>query len=111
MHARYQLEIKLGRCATPLPLPYLAGARPPSPFHIWQVLDLLDATDNISGSMGEQFLQATADEISKRARRRVQLVKERQDLQKIVEYVSAHNDSLRRKNAAFKEYLESVRPL
>ena len=39
----------------------------------------------------------------------MQLVKERQDLQKIVEFVNNHNDALRRKTAAYVEYLESVR--
>ena len=36
-------------------------------------------------------------------------MKERQDLQKIVDVVSTHNDALRRKHAAYGEYLEAVR--
>ena len=39
----------------------------------------------------------------------MQLMKERLDLQKIVEYVSTHHETLRRKHAAFSEYLEAVR--
>jgi len=62
-----------------------------------------------SAQTGEAFLQATADEISKRARRRVQLMKERQDLQKIVEFVQTHNAALTRKHVSYSEYLESVR--
>ena len=58
---------------------------------------------------GDTFLQQTADEISKQARRRVQLVKERSDLEKIVEYVAAHNDTVRRKAVAYQEYLDAVR--
>jgi len=77
---------------------------------VQRVIELLEQTGVASaGAVGEQFLQATADEISKRARRRVQLVKERQDLQKIVEFVNNHNAVLRRKTAAYGEYLESVR--
>ena len=46
---------------------------------------------------------------SKRARHRVQLAKERQDLTKIVAFVQNHNDAVRRKFVAFEEYLEAVR--
>eukprot|EP00966_Prymnesium_polylepis_P325977 7381911-Prymnesium_polylepis.1 len=138
------------------------------------VIELLELSGvAAAGQAGEQFLQQTADEISKRARKRVQvaagggalghcggarglhctrycapphargtigiphtlchlhplrarcralttrgvsppspraqLVKERSDLQKIVEFVNNHNDVLRRKTAAFVEYLEAVR--
>ena len=79
---------------------------------VQKVIELLEATGiaaSGAGAAGDQFLQATADEISKRARKRVQLVKERQDLQKIVEFVNNHNDALRRKTAAYTEYLEAVR--
>ena len=77
---------------------------------VQRVLELLKDTGvATTAASGETFLQTTADEISKRARRRVQLMKERQDLQKIVEFVSTHNDTLRRKHAAFVEYLEAVR--
>jgi len=61
------------------------------------------------GEQGKQFLQSTADEISKRARRRVQLVKERKDLSKIVEFVTTHQHELKRRHAAYNEYLEAVR--
>jgi len=66
---------------------------------------------NMSGVdlTADSFLQETADEISRRARQRVQLVKERHDLQKIMDFVVNHSDSLRRKNVAFQEYLEGVR--
>ena len=53
-----------------------------------RVLELFKQTG--VASEGEAFLRTTADEISKRARRRVQLVKERQDLQKIMEFVQTH---------------------
>jgi len=77
---------------------------------VQQVIELLELSGvAAAGQAGEQFLQQTADEISKRARKRVQLVKERSDLQKIVEFVNNHNDVLRRKTAAFVEYLEAVR--
>jgi hypothetical protein len=78
---------------------------------VQRVLDLLEATGVASsgGGDGESFLQTTADEISKRARRRVQLMKERQDLQKIVDFVTTHKEQLRRKHAAYTEYLEAVR--
>ena len=39
----------------------------------------------------------------------MQLVKERSDLEKIVEYVAAHNDTVRRKAVAYQEYLDAVR--
>ena len=69
---------------------------------VQRVLELLKDTGvATTAASGETFLQTTADEISKRARRRVQLMKERQYLQKIVEFVSTHNDTLRRKHAAF----------
>jgi hypothetical protein len=74
-----------------------------------KVLDLLKATGVADGGAGEAFLQTTADEISKRARRRVQLVKERQDLQNIVEFVATHKQELKRRHAAYGEYLEAVR--
>jgi len=81
-----------------------------------KVLELFELTGTaVSGdtkaaiSEGDSFLQQTADEISKQARRRVQLVKERSDLEKIVEYVASHNDTVRRKCVAYQEYLEAVR--
>ena len=81
-----------------------------------QVLELLELTGTaVEGegkgavSAGDSFLQQTADEISKQAQRRVQLVKERSDLEKIVEYVASHNDAVRRKCVAYEEYLEAVR--
>jgi len=68
-----------------------------------KVLELMELTGSAMDSdpkaavtAGDTFLQQTADEISKQARRRVQLVKERSDLEKIVEYVAAHNDTVRR---------------
>jgi hypothetical protein len=73
---------------------------------VQRVLELFKQTEV---GNGDTFLQTTADEISKRARRRVQLVKERTDLQKIVEFVQTHRQSLKRKNAAYGEYLEAVR--
>ena len=39
----------------------------------------------------------------------MQLVKERSDLEKIVEYVAAHNDTVRREAVAYQEYLDAVR--
>ena len=74
-----------------------------------KVLELLKATGVADGGAGEAFLQTTADEISKRARRRVQLVKERQDLQNIVEFVATHKQELKKRHAAYVEYLEAVR--
>jgi len=81
-----------------------------------QVLDLFELTGMGNEldpkaliAAGDSFLQQTADEISKQARRRVQLVKERSDLEKIVEYVASHNDTVRRKRVAYEEYLEAVR--
>ena len=75
---------------------------------VQRVLELFKQTGVAEGN-GEIFLRTTADEISNRARRRVQLVKERQDLQKIVEFVQTHKQELKRKHAAFGEYLEAVR--
>lgn len=60
---------------------------------------------------GEAFLQATADEISRRARRRVQLIKERQDLQKIVEFVQVHSAALSRKHVSYTEYFAAIREI
>ena len=74
---------------------------------VQDVLELFKQTGVESN--GEAFLRTTADEISKRARRRVQLVKERKDLQKIVEFVQTHKQELKRKHAAYGEYLEAVR--
>ena len=74
---------------------------------VQRVLELFKQTG--VASEGEAFLRTTADEISKRARRRVQLVKERQDLQKIMEFVQTHKQELKRKHAAYGEYLEAVR--
>ncbi|KAL1503593.1 hypothetical protein AB1Y20_012070 [Prymnesium parvum] len=76
---------------------------------VQKVIELLDASGISASSAGEMFLQTTADEISKRARKRVQLVKERQDLQKIVEFVTAHHETLLHRVASHKEYLEAVR--
>ena len=74
-----------------------------------KVIDLIKATGVSDGDSGDAFLQSTADELSKRARRRVQLVKERQDLSNIVEFVSTHKQELNRRHAAYGEYLEAVR--
>jgi len=75
---------------------------------VQRVLELLKQT-GVDDASGEVFLRTTADEISKRARRRVQLVKERTDLQKIVEFVQTHKQELKRKHAAYGEYIEAVR--
>ena len=74
-----------------------------------RVIELLELTGTAADGQGEGFLQEAADEISKRARHRVQLAKERQDLTKIVAFVQNHNDAVRRKFVAFEEYLEAVR--
>tara|TARA_B110001452_G_scaffold11041_1_gene9183 strand:+ start:3615 stop:8069 length:4455 start_codon:yes stop_codon:yes gene_type:complete len=77
-----------------------------------QVLELMELTGTAvegDASAGDDFLQQTADEIAKQARRRVQMVKERCDLEKIVEYVTNHNDAVRRKCVSYEEYLEAVR--
>ena len=39
----------------------------------------------------------------------MQLVKERQDLQNIVEFVATHKQELKKRHAAYVEYLEAVR--
>ena len=76
---------------------------------VQRVLEMLKANGVADGAVGEQFIRDTSDELSKRARRRNQLVKERADLQKIVEFVAQHKHELKRKHAAFGEYLEAVR--
>jgi len=86
-----------------------ADARFEAAAGVQKVLELLKRTGVADGSNGEAFLQQTADEISKRARRRVRLVKERTDLQKIVDFVITHKVELRRKHAAYNEYLDAVR--
>mmetsp|Transcript_1315 Transcript_1315/g.2796 ORF Transcript_1315/g.2796 Transcript_1315/m.2796 type:complete len:386 (-) Transcript_1315:394-1551(-) len=88
-----------------------AGSNYTAAAAVKDVLDELDAPGLAISAMtgGDDFLQTTAEEISKLARRRVQLVKERKDLEKIVDFVSTHHEALKRKNASYKEYLEAVR--
>jgi len=95
------LEELLRECKTDSKYDAAAGVQ--------RVLELFKSQGIADGTAGEEFLQTTADEISKRARRRVQLAKERGDLQKIVEFVQAHKQELKRKHAAYGEYLEAVR--